>query len=394
MLVKKTTVSYAAILAVSTAILLSGCSDDKKAKAAFKMPTPEVEVAPVVLGEHGVNMTLTGRTKAFYEADVRPQVSGILLKRLYREGDDVKAGQPLYQIDPAPYRAELNTARAKLAQAQANLSKAREDAKRSAALVKVKAVSQQADDAAQAALSAAKASLKAAQAAVDMAQINLGYTKVLSPISGRAGRSEYTEGALMSGYQANRLTTVQQLDPMYVDVVQTAEDLMRIRQEIASGAMKTDPQGNARVSLTLADGTVYPHMGKLTFTGVTVNETTGNVNLRMVFPNPDRVLMPGLFVRTQIQEGVRPNSALVGMQSVMHTPRGEAYVYVISKDDKVEKRMIEATRTVGTSWLVESGLKEGDRIVFKGFQRIRPGMQVKAKVGNPDVLAETGKPLF
>lgn len=397
MLSTRKTVAVALMCALSASTLLVGCQDQGKSGATeaaqAKRPPAEVTFFTVKAADTVLETTLSGRTNAYYEAEVRPQVNGILQKRLFKEGAEVKAGEALYQIDPAPYDAALKSAQASLAQAQATLVRARADAKRSANLVKVDAVSKQADDAAQAELKAALASVKAADAAVASAKINMEYTKVRSPISGRVARSEFTEGALMSAYQAQALTTVQQLDPIYVDVTQTADDLMRIQREIAAGTLKTE-NGEARVSLKFSDGTIYAHEGRLTFTDVKVDESTGSVNLRAVFPNPDRVLMPGLYVRATVKEGTRPDALIVPMQSVMRDARGNAYVYVIGEGDKVESRPVTALRTLGTNWLIDSGLKAGERVMFEGFQRTRPGAVVSPKEADTTVLAETGKPLF
>ena len=341
-----------------------------------------------------LDTVLTGRAHAYREAVVRPQVNGVLLKRLYTEGAEVKKGQPLYLIDPAPYQSALASAEAQVAQAKATLTKAQADAKRSSELLKSKAVSKQADDAAQAAYRQAQAALKAAEAAVSTARINLTYTKVLSPIDGVTSRSEFTEGALMTSYQSAPLTTVQQLDPMYVDVVQPAQNVLKMKQELASGQLKTDANGNAKVKLQLSDGSVYAHEGTLTFHGVTVDEGTGSVNLRMEFPNPDHLLMPGLFVKAKLVQGGIPNSALVSMQAVMHDPKGRSYVYVVDKDNKIEQRFIDVAGSDGTSWLVKSGLKDGERVVYDGFLRIAPGRQVTPKEGDPATLENHPNPLF
>ena len=384
--------------ALASTAMLTGCKDDAtqgQAAAQRQMPPTEIMYVTAKTGDQMLETVLSGRTSAFYEAEVRPQVNGILQKKLFKDGTEVKAGDQLYQIDAAPYQAAIKSAEAAVAQAQAALSKASADAKRSTELLKVNAVSKQSDDAAQAALKSARANLKAAQAQLTNAKINLTYTKVLSPITGRISRSEFTEGALMSAYQAQPLTRVQQLDPIYVDVTQTADDLIRIRRDIASGALKTDADGNARVVLKYDDGTTYAHEGRLTFTDVTVNETTGTVNLRAVFPNPDKVLLPGLYVRAQLIEGIRPDSIVLPMQCVMRDAKGNASVYVVGEDNKIEARPVVATRTIGTNWLIDSGLKNGDRVVFQGFQRIRPGAVVTPKeMDLAKSIAETGKPLF
>lgn len=363
--------------ALGATMLLTGCKEEAPVAAgASKMPPTQVKVVVLEGRDQVLSTQLTGRTSAYYVAEVRPQVSGILQKRLFKEGSEVKAGQALYQIDPATYEAALQSAQATLAQAQADLIRARADAKRSAELVKVNAVSKQDDDAAQAALKTAEASVLAAKAAVKSAQINLDYTKVRSPISGRVARSEVTEGALLSGYQAQMLTNVQQLDPIYVDVTQSAEELLRIKREIEAGTLKTDKEGNADVTLKLADGTTYKHHGKLTFTDAQVESSTGMVKLRAVFPNPERDLLPGMYVRANLAEGVRPDAVLVHMQSVMRDERGNAYVYVVTPENKVERRDVKVTRTEGILWIVDSGLKSGERVIYEGFQRTAPGATV------------------
>ena len=259
--------------------------------------------------------------------------------------------------------------------------------------MKINAVSKQSDDAAQAQLKSAQAAVKSGEAAVLTAKINLDYTKVRSPISGRVSRSEYTEGALLTAYQSQALTTVQQLDPIYVDVTQTAEDLLRIQREIAAGELKTDADGAAPMSLILSDGSTYSETGKLTFTDAIVDEGTGTVKLRAVFPNPQRQLLPGMFVRANLSEGIRPQGILVHMQSVMRDLKGNAYVYVVGTDNKVEQRSITVGQTMGTYWLVTSGLKEGERVMFEGFQRTAPGATVAPKEFDPKTAPE-GKPLF
>lgn len=398
MMSTRKTITIALMCALASTAMLTGCKDDAtqgQATAQRQMPPTEIMYVTAKTGDQMLETVLSGRTSAFYEAEVRPQVNGILQKKLFKDGTEVKAGDQLYQIDAAPYQAAIKSAEAAVAQAQAALSKASADAKRSTELLKVNAVSKQSDDAAQAALKSARANLKAAQAQLTNAKINLTYTKVLSPITGRISRSEFTEGALMSAYQAQPLTRVQQLDPIYVDVTQTADDLIRIRRDIASGALKTDADGNARVVLKYDDGTTYAHEGRLTFTDVTVNETTGTVNLRAVFPNPDKVLLPGLYVRAQLIEGIRPDSIVLPMQCVMRDAKGNASVYVVGEGNKIEARPVVATRTIGTNWLIDSGLKNGDRVVFQGFQRIRPGAVVTPKeMDLAKSIAETGKPLF
>ena len=397
MFLKQKTLHAAIGLALSAVVLLTGCEKNTFVSSAIaaehQMPPQEVVVVTAKAEPLHIATVLTGRTNSYTVAEVRPQVNGILQKRLFKEGQEVKAGDPLYQIDPAIYEAQLKSSEASLAQARAQLTQASADAKRSRELVKTNAVSKQSDDAAQAAMKTAQAAVKAAEAAVLTAKINLDYTKVRSPISGRVSRSEFTEGALLSAYQTTALTTVQQLDPIYVDVTQTADDMLRIQREIAAGTLKTDTQGAAEVELILSDGSKYAQKGKLTFTDVQVDESTGSVRLRAEFANPDRLLLPGMFVRANLVEGLRPDGILVHMQSVMRDTRGNTYVYVVDKDNKVERRNIVATQTQGTFWIVDSGIQVGDRVIFEGFQRTAPGAVVTPKEYDPKSAPE-GKPLF
>ncbi|MBQ5766182.1 MAG: efflux RND transporter periplasmic adaptor subunit [Burkholderiaceae bacterium] len=362
---------YAAVAcAVVAAFSLAGCN---KETAPMARPAPQVKVVDVTLSSPMMTTELSGRTNAFEVAEVRPQVSGIITKRIYKEGQDVKAGEPLYQIDAALYEAAL-------AQAQANYNLAVAEARRAAELVKVKAVSKQVNDQAQAALKTAAAALKTAQT-------NLAYTQVQSPINGRVGRSEVTPGALVNAYQVQYLTTVQQLDPIYVDVRQTGADMLRFKRDIASGKIKTT-EGAMAVTLLMEDGSAYPHKGTLQFTGETVDEGTGMVNLRAVFPNPNKDLLPGMFVRARLEEGQRPDSVLLSQRCVMHDPKGTPYVFVLTADNKVARRDLVANRTIGTNWLVESGLKAGERVVIEGLQSIRDGMTVRVAGGEQKPAAK------
>ena len=396
MLSTRKTIVAALMCALGASAVLVGCKDQAPQQAAARqMPPTEVTFITAKAEDRVLETVLSGRTNAFYEAEVRPQVNGILQKRLFQEGAEVKVGDQLYQIDDSVYVASLRSAEASLAQAQATLVRAAADARRSRELVKVNAVSKQTDDAAQAAYKAAKASVKAGEAAVASAKINLDYTKVRSPISGRVSRSEFTEGALMAAYQATPLTRVQQLDPIYVDVTQDADQILRIQRDMASGRLRSDEAGSAKVVLEFTDGTVYAHEGKLTFTDVKVNESTGSVNLRAVFPNPDRLLMPGLYVRAKLIEGVRPSGVVVPMQTLMRDAKGEGYLYLVTADNKIEKRAVKATRTIGANWLIDEGLKGGERVVYEGFQRVRPGAQVAPKEANLETSVQnTGSPLF
>jgi len=309
-------------------------------------------------------------------AEVRPQVSGIIKKRLFTEGSNVKAGQVLYQIDPAAYEAAFASARASQARAEASLVSVRLTEERYRELVKIRAVSQQDYDNASAALKQAEADLAFAKAAVETARINLAYTRIIAPISGRIGRSTVTDGALVTANQPAALATIQQLDSMYVDVTQTAADLLKLKQNLANGVMKKS--ATAQIRLLLEDGARYPQAGTLRFSEVTVDQSTGSVTLRAVFPNPDQTLLPGMFVRAVIEEGVIDNAILIPQRGVTRNPKGDAVVMTVGAEEKVEPRPIKVVRTVGDSWLVSDGLKAGDRVILEGLQKARPGTQVKA----------------
>jgi membrane fusion protein (multidrug efflux system) len=305
-------------------------------------------------------------------------VGGIIQKRLFTEGSDVKAGQVLYQIDPATYQAAFASAKAAMARAEATLGTVRLKAERYQDLVKIKAVSQQDNDDVQAALKQAEADVAATKAAVETARINLAYTRVTAPISGRIGRSTVTEGALVTASQQAALATIQQLGSMYVDVTQSSAELLRMKQNLAKGLLKTDGATQARVKLLLEDGSAYPLSGTLKFSEVTVDQSTGSVTLRAIFPNPKQTLLPGMFVRAVVEEGISEQAILVPQRGVTRNPKGEAVVMVVGAEEKVEPRPIKVARTVGDSWLVSEGLKPGDRVILEGLQKARPGTQVKA----------------
>jgi len=342
-------------------------------------PQGPAEVGVVTVAPEKVVLTteLPGRTSPYLVAEVRPQVNGILRERKFEEGSDVKAGDLLYQIDPAPYQAAFEQAKASLAMAEANVPAARSRAERMKGLVAIHAVGQQDYDDAVAALQQAEASVAAAKAAVESARINLSYTPIRAPISGRTGRSSVTVGALVTAYQPVPLATVQQLDPIYVDVAQSSAELLRLSKSFKGGALTRDASWS-RVKLILEDGTPYPREGKLKFREVTVDPATGSVTLRMVFPNPDHVLLPGMYVRAVVEEGVLSDALLVPQQGVARTPKGEPYALVAGKDGKVEQRMLTVGRAMGDRWLVTAGLAEGDQVIVDGTQRVRPGADVKA----------------
>ncbi|MDD2238111.1 MAG: efflux RND transporter periplasmic adaptor subunit, partial [Kiritimatiellae bacterium] len=332
-----------------------------------------VTVQPEVLQ---LTTELPGRTTAFMMAEIRPQVGGIIQKRLFEEGADVKVGQVLYQIDPAPYEAALDSAKASLARAEAGLNSIKLRVERYESLIKKKAISQQDYDDASATMEQAKAAILVGKAAVKTARINLSYTKITAPIAGRIGKSSVTEGALVTAFQPMALATIQQLDPIYVDVPQAANQLLELRRH--HDRLKDKETNYRTVRLNLVNGAEYEHEGMLKFKDVSVDPTTGSVILRSVFPNPDLLLLPGLFVRAVIIEGVEPQAILVPQQAVRRNPKGEAYVLLVTGENKAEQRMVEVEDAVGNRWHITSGLEPGDQVIVEGFQSARPGSPVKA----------------
>ncbi|EAS7829113.1 multidrug efflux RND transporter periplasmic adaptor subunit AcrA [Salmonella enterica] len=366
----------AVVLMLSGSLALTGCDDKQDQQGGQQMP----EVGVVTLKTKPLQITteLPGRTVAYRIAEVRPQVSGIILKRNFVEGSDIEAGVSLYQIDPATYQATYDSAKGDLAKAQAAANIAELTVKRYQKLLGTQYISKQEYDQALADAQQATAAVVAAKAAVETARINLAYTKVTSPISGRIGKSSVTEGALVQNGQASALATVQQLDPIYVDVTQSSNDFLRLKQELANGSLKQE-NGKAKVDLVTSDGIKFPQSGTLEFSDVTVDQTTGSITLRAIFPNPDHTLLPGMFVRARLQEGTKPTALLVPQQGVTRTPRGDATVLVVGADNKVETRQIVASQAIGDKWLVTDGLKAGDRVVVSGLQKVRPGAQVKVQ---------------
>jgi membrane fusion protein (multidrug efflux system) len=358
----------ALVSAIALASVLSGC---KKEEAAATGPAPAPQVGVVTLQPQSYTLTsdLPGRTTAFRVAEVRPQVDGIILKRLFTEGTDVKEGQQLYQIDPATYEATL-------ASAQASLQAAKSLTDRYKQLIDEQAVSRQEYD------NARSTSLQA-EATLRTAQINVRYTKVLAPISGRISRSAVTEGALVTNGQTTALATIQQLDPIYVDVTQSSTAMLKLRRALASGQLQKAGANGAKIKLTLEDGSEYSQDGTLEFSEVSVDQTTGSVTLRAKFPNPDHQLLPGMFVHARLQTGVAAQAILVPQQGVTHDIRGVPTAMVVNKDNKVESRELVATQTAGTFWLVDKGLNAGDRVITEGLQYVKPGVEVKAtEAGN------------
>jgi membrane fusion protein (multidrug efflux system) len=363
------------LLAVSSA-LLSGCHQSAPAAPAGQVP--EVTVFTVQSKPLSITTELAGRTSAYQVAEVRPQVGGIVQKRLFTEGSDVKAGTSLYQIDPATYMASYNSAKASLAKAEAALLTSRPKAERYKALLDIQGVSKQDYDDAVATYEEAKADVESAKAALDTARINNEFTRVTAPISGRIGQSSVTAGALVTASQTTALTTISQLDPIYVDVTQTATDLLRLKRELENGSLKRVADNQAKVSLLLDDGSKYPLSGKLQFSDVTVDQTTGAVTVRAIFPNPKRDLLPGMYVRAVLEEGVDEQAIVVPQQGVTRNQKGEATALVLGADGKVQQRILKTAGTVGNQWRVTAGLKSGDQLIVEGLQKVKPGAQAKA----------------
>jgi membrane fusion protein (multidrug efflux system) len=368
-------IPYRLIGITTAALLAAGCGEKPPAMAPH---TPEVGVVTLAPAAVPVVAELTGRTSAFLDAQVRARVDGIVLRREFTEGSVVRAGQRLYKIDPAPYIAQLNNAKASYAKAQANLVSTSAQAERYKVLVASNAVSKQDYDNAVAALGQAEADVAAVKAAIDTAQINLGHTEVTSPISGQTGISQVTPGAYVQAAQATLMVTVQQLDPMYVDLTQSSLDGLKLRRQIQEGRLATNGPNAAKVTLILEDGRVYSEQGRLQFSDVTVDPTTGSVTVRAVFPNKDRVLLPGMFVRARVEEGVNPNALVVPVQGVTHDQKGTALAMVVDKDNKVAMRPLVTSGTHGQNWVVNSGLNPGDRVIVEGIDKARPGTEVKA----------------
>ncbi|MGH8781046.1 efflux RND transporter periplasmic adaptor subunit [Paraburkholderia sp.] len=368
-------VPFRLITAATAAILLAACGPKQSAPP---QQTPEVGVVTVQPTSVPVTTELPGRTNAFLVAQVRARVDGIVLRREFTEGSQVKAGQRLYKIDPAPYIAALNNAKATLANADANLKTTTAQAARFKVLVAGNAVSKQDYDNAVASRDQAAANVQAGKAAVDTAQINLGYTDVISPISGQVGISQVTPGAYVQASAATLMSTVQQLDPVYVDLTQSSLEGLKFRRDVQEGRLKTSGPNAAKVTLILEDGRAYPLPGKLQFSDVTVDQTTGSVTVRAIFPNPDRVLLPGMFVRARIEEGVNDNAYIVPQIGVTHDQKGQATALVVNADNKVELRPLVTSATQGTNWIVESGLNPGDRVIVQGTEKVHPGAPAKA----------------
>lgn len=365
---------FTLIAALGASLALAGCGGKAQAPQAS---APEVGIITVKSKPVAVTTDLPGRTSAYRIAEVRARVDGIIVKRDFTEGADVRAGQRLYQIDPAPYKAALNSAKAALARAEANLTSSTLLADRYKNLVKENAVSQQEFDNAVAAQQQARADVAAARAAVETASINLGYTDVVAPISGRIGKSLVTEGAYVQQSQATQLATIQQLDTIYVDVSQSSAELLRLRRELGSGQLQRG-DGSAKVSLLLEDGSVYGETGLLQFSDISVDTSTGTITVRATFPNKNLMLLPGMFVHARVQEGVNEQGILVPQQGITYNLKGQATALVVGAQEKVELRQLTINRALNNQWLISDGLKSGDRVIVEGLQKVHPGIEVKA----------------
>jgi membrane fusion protein (multidrug efflux system) len=380
---------FAVILAY-VAVFSSSCG--RQAQSQGQSQVPEVSTITVATESVELVTELPGRVSAFRIAEVRPQVSGLILKRYFVEGSDVKAGQLLYQIDPAPFEAALNNAKAALGKAEAQILSIKPKVERFRELLAEKAVSQQDYDDVSAALKQAMAEVEYWKASVRSAQINLGYTRITAPISGRIGKSNVTEGAVVTAYQQMPLTTIQQLDPVYVDVTQSTTELQQLKRKIEEGRLKYGGQKNTKVKIILDDGTIYPRPGELQFRDVTVDPTTSSVTVRIIVSNPDHTLLPGMYVRAQVQEGINEHAILVPQEAVQRDRKSNPFVMVVNQEQKVEVRSVVLDRAIGDKWLVASGLSPGDRVIVEGIVKVRPGMTVKEVPFSKDKTPSSQQP--
>lgn len=351
-------------------ILLFSC----RSKSTASPPPPEVSYVEVKPQSVALFSELPARVNAFLVAEVRPQVSGIILKRFFEEGEDVREGQQLYLIDPAPFQAAYDNAKAALSRAEANYNSIKNRYERYQELIKAKAISQQEFDDIEAAYKQAESEIEFYRAALKSAEINLNYTIVKAPISGRIGKSNVTVGALVTQGQPSPLSTIQKIDKVFVDATQSSSELLKLRKKLEAGTIRKETE--TRVRLILEDGTEYPTYGTFKFSDISVNENTGTLILRSVFDNKDKSLLPGMFVRIKIDEGTAPNAILVPQRGVLRDPRGRPYVYVIDNENKVFQKFIEVERTINSNWLVTEGIKVGDRILVEGLQSVRDGITV------------------
>ena len=353
-------------------------SDSQDAQQNIQQAAPKVDVVSLIPQTVTIKTELPARTVAFRQAEVRPQVNGIIQNRLFEEGADVKAGQQLYQIDEAPFQAALQMAKAELARARANIQSTKARAERFKGLIDNKAISQQDYDDAQAAYLQAQAEVSVAQANIQTAEINLRYTKVNAPIDGRTGRSNITEGALVTAQQESPLTTITQTDPIYVDISQASKEVLRLRRQLLFG--RISEEDTVQVKLTLEDGSTYQHQGELQFSEVNVNEDTGSLVMRAKFPNPDGLLLPGMYVKTEINEGTMPDAILVPHKAVMFSREGTASVMLVNDENIVEQRPIEVRQSIDHNWLVSDGLSGGEKVVVEGLQKIAVDSAVEIEI--------------
>ena len=367
-----------ASMALSSLLLLSSCESGHGQQPPAQAPVPEVATVTIEPQQVELSTELPGRTSAYLISEIRPQVNGIIQKRMFKEGSDVKAGDLLYQIDPAPFQVAHDSAKASLGKAQANLPAIRSKADRYKELLVDKAVSRQDYDDATAAVQQAQAEIEYWKTQVEAARINLGYTRVTAPISGRIGKSSVTDGALVTAYQPTSLATIQQLDPIYVDVTQSSNELLRLKRNLETGQLSADGNNGKKVRILLEDGAPYPLEGTLQFRDVTVEPTTGSFTVRIVVPNADHMLLPGMFVRAVVQEGIAEQAILVPQQGVNRTPKGDPFALVVDETGKAQQRMLTLNRAIGDKWLLSSGLSIGEQVIVEGLLNIRPGVVVKA----------------
>jgi len=390
MKIKYGTLLFCAVTFPIVLLMLNACGKSQPGSGS-QGSTPEVAVVKVQTERVSIITELPGRTSPYLIAEVRPQVGGIIQKRLFVEGADVKAGAVLYQIDPAAYEASYSAAKAALARSEANITSIRNRVERYKELVAINAVSQQEFDDASASLKQAEADIQMNKAATETAHINLNYTRIIAPISGRTGKTNVTVGALVTANQSTPLTTIQQLDPIYVDATQSSANLLELKRHMAAGRIRGNDPNQTKVKLLLEDGTLYPLEGSLKFSEVTVDASTGSYIIRMVFPNTRSTLLPGMYVRALIHEGIIDKAILVPQQGVSRDPKGNPVAMLVNQEEKVEMRMLSIDRAMGDKWLITEGLIPGDRLIVEGMQRVRPGVPVKAV---PFEAGQKNKPEF
>lgn len=361
---------------VAVAALSAGCG--RRGGAMPGMPDQEVSILTVKTEQVVLTTELPGRTTAYLVAEVRPQVGGIIQKRFFEEGAEVKEGEVLYQVDPSLYQATYDRMKAELAKAEAKITPLKNKYARHKILIETKAISQQDFDNTVADFNTAEAEVHACKAAVETARINLEYTKIVAPISGRIGKSHVTVGALVMANHILPLAVIQKLDPIFVDATQSSANFLRLKRSVLEGLVKNNNVRGAKVKLSFEDSSPYPIEGVMQFSDITVDQSTGSYTLRMVFPNPDSALLPGMYVRAMVEEGIIEDAILIPHQAVTRNMRGEPATFIVNTADKVEMRNLSVDRSIGDKWLIRNGLKSGDRVVVEGVQKIRPGVQVKA----------------